>query len=166
MLPASNALAELVDAARRRGWEAPRLTRWLVGLALAAGGGLVVHGWRAVAALPFHAGLLLCAAGLAGLSWLAARGGASALVWLLNTSVCLLVGCVLVDRFWFGREHTPGDALASYSFLEAQGDPDAFLRWHARALAEQKHQRRNTMKDPSGVNPHVLTPGQGQSFTS
>jgi lysophospholipase L1-like esterase len=137
-----------------------------VGLALAAGVGLALHGWRSVAGLPFHAGLLLCALGLAGLSWLAARRGALALVWLLNTSVCLLVGCVLVDRIWFARERGADEVIASHSFSDAAGRPEAFLRWHAQSLAEQKRQRNNTMSDPSGVNPHVLKPGRGQSFAS
>ena len=142
------------------------MLRWLVGLALAAGLGLAAHGWRAVAALPFHAGLLLCAAGAAGLSAISARRGARAAVFLLNTWVCLLVSSVLLDRVWFSRERTDTDDLVSYSFLEAGGKPEVFLRWHARALEEQKRSRGNTMPDPRGVNPHVLTPGRGSSFES
>ena len=49
------------------------MLRWL---ALAAGLGLAAHGWLSVAALPFHAGRLLCAAGAAGLSAIRARRGA------------------------------------------------------------------------------------------
>jgi lysophospholipase L1-like esterase len=140
--------------------------RWLVGSALAAGVGLAAQGWRAVAPLPFHAGLLLCALGTAGLSVAAARRGREAAVWTLNTLVCLLVGVVLVDRVWFGRERTGEGELVSYSFNEAGGRPEVFLRWHARALEEQKRSRGNTMPDPRGVNPHVLTPGPGKIFDS
>ncbi len=142
------------------------MTRWLVGLALAAGLGLAAHGWQSVAAVPFQVGLMLFALGAAGLSALVARRGATLGVWLLNTAACLLVGIVGVDRLWFGRERDPADALASYSFIEAGGRPEVFLRWHARALEEQKRQRGNTMPDPSGVNPHVLKPGTGRSFDS
>ncbi len=142
------------------------MLRWLVGFALAAGLGLAVHGWRAVAALPFHAGLLLCAAGAVGLSVLAARRGAAVAVLLLNTWACLLVGNVLLDRCYFGWEWGADDALVSYSFVEADGRPEVFLRWHQRSLDEQKRSHGNTMSDPSGVNPHVLKPGKGKIFES
>lgn len=127
--------------------------RWLAPLALAAGFGLAIHGWRAVATLPFHAGLVLLAVGTASLSWLRSRRGVGSGVALLNTLVCLLLGVVGVDHLWFGRERAPSDTLASYSFLEAGGRPEVFQRWHLRVLEEQKRSRGNTMPDPSGVNP-------------
>ena len=142
------------------------MLRWLVGLALAAGLGLAAEGWLAVAALPFHAGLLLFATGTAGLSAITARRGAGATVFLLNTWVCLLVGIVVLDWVWFARERADSNALVSYSFLAAGGRPEVFLRWHARALEEQKRSRGNTKPDPRGVNPHVLTPGTGSIFES
>ena len=142
------------------------MLRWIVGFALAAGIGLAARGWWTVAALPFHAGLLLCAVAAAGLSVGAARRGRAAAVGSLNLLVCLLVGVVAVDRFWFGREGAGEGELVSYSFNEAGGRPEVFLRWHARALEEQKRSRGNTMPDPRGVNPHVLTPGPGKIFDS
>ena len=142
------------------------MLRWLAPLALAVGLGLGVHGWRDVAPLPFHAGLLLAAVGVGGLSLLRARRGGTTAVALLNTLACLLLGVVLVDRVWFGRPRGDGGELASYSFLEAGGRPEVFLRWHARVLEEQKRSRGNTMPDPTGVNPHVMRPGEGRLFES
>jgi hypothetical protein len=136
-----------------------------VGLALAAGLGLAAEGWLAVAARPFQAGLLLFATGTAGLSAIAARRGAGASVFLLNTWVCLLVGVVLLDRVWFARERADSDGLASYSFLAAGGEPGCSCAG-TRALEEQKRSRGNTKPDPRGVNPHVLTPGTGSLFES
>jgi lysophospholipase L1-like esterase len=138
--------------------------RWLAGIALAAGLGLAIHGWRAVASQPFHGGLLLGGVGLAMFSVAAARRGAGLLAGVLNALACLLVGVVAIDRVWLGRPDT--DALVSYSFLEAGGRPEVFLRWQARSLAEQKRTRDNTMPDPRGVNPHVLRPGRGRFFDS
>ena len=153
--------------ARSRGAEGcDQVLRWLVAFALASGVGLTAHGWLAVGPLPFQAGLLLCAVGAAGLSVGAARRGRAAAVVSLNTLVCLLVGVVAVDRVWFGRERAGEGELVSYSFSEAGGRPEVFLRWHARALEEQKRSRGNTMPDPRGVNPHVLKPGTGKIFDS
>ena len=142
------------------------MKRWLVRLALAAGIAGAAHGWIAVAPLTFHAGLLLCALALAGLSAFAARRHRSTQVFVLNTLVCLLVGIVLADRAWFSREREDGDERFVYSFTKAGGSPDAFLRWHKHRLQERKRRRGQLIRDPRGVNPHVLKPGTWKFFES
>jgi lysophospholipase L1-like esterase len=140
------------------------VNRWLVGVALAAGVALATHGWLAVAPLSFHAGLLLCAGGFGGLSVFAARRRRSAAVFLQNTLACLLVGIVLVDRGILSREWAEGDELVSYSFVEAQGRPEAFVRWRERNLREKRRTKGNSIPDPRGVNPRVPKPGSTGTY--
>jgi lysophospholipase L1-like esterase len=137
--------------------------RWLVGLAI--GVALAIHGWRAVAPLSFHAGLLLCAGAFGGLSAFAARRRRSTAVFSLNTLACLFVGVVLVDRGILSRERVETDELASYSFVEAQGRPEVFVRWHKHELREQRLTKTNTIPDPRGVNPRVPKPDSTGTYS-
>lgn len=139
------------------------MMRWLVGIALAGGLALAARGFVAVDPLAFHAGLLLCAGAVGGLSVLVARRGRSAAVFCLNTLACALVGVVLVDRLVLARERDD-DGLASYSFVESGGRPEAFLAYQERSLEEQERTRANTTKDPHGINPRVPTPGREGGF--
>jgi lysophospholipase L1-like esterase len=139
------------------------LVAW-VGITLAAGAALALHGWRAVSALPFHAGLLLAAAGLGGLSLCAARRGRGAAVLLLNTLSCAAVGTVAVDRLWLSGEPDDGGAPATYSFVEAGGDPRAFLRWHQQNLEEIERTRGNMIPDPRGRGPRIPRPASQGRF--
>jgi len=140
--------------------------RWLAGLALAVGIALTTRGWTSVEPLLFHLGLGASAVGLVGISLIAAGRGRSRVVFVLNTLACTLVGIVLVDRVWFPMDRSSGEQTATYSFVEAGGDPGAFVRWHERQLQEQKRTQGNLMADPRGVNPGVLRPGPGKYLES
>lgn len=124
----------------------------------------MTYGWVAVSSRAFHAGLMLCAGVLALLSLGAARRGRSAGVLALNTVVSLLTGMVLLEPLLILRERARADGLASHSFVEAGGRPEAFVRWHERQLVEQKHTRANMMPDPRRINPAVPTPAREGHF--
>ena len=108
-----------------------RALRWLAWLALAGEIALAGRGWVGVDSRALHAGLLLCAVGVAGLSVRTARSGRYTAVLLLNALVSLLVGAF--DLVWPWCERSDEDGPASYPFVEAHGDP-AGLRPLARAL--------------------------------
>jgi lysophospholipase L1-like esterase len=128
---------------------------------------LATRGWLTVAPVIFHSGLLVCAAAVAGTSILAARRGRSKAVFLLNTSVCLLVGVLTVDRLVLPRDRADDDDLVSYSFVEAEGRPEVFLRWREHNLGERERTKGNTIRDPRGKNPRVPAPGrEGRYFDS
>jgi hypothetical protein len=142
-----------------------RATGWGVLAALLfAGGAAVAYGWRAVSSLAFHAGLLLCAAGLGLLSALAARRGWSSGVFALNTAVCLLVGSVLVEPVLRAVDRTRTGVPATHSFQEAGGRPEAFVRWHEEVLAENRRHPGNLIPDPRGQNAPILAPGREGRF--
>lgn len=121
----------------------------------------------AVASLAFHTGLLLCAGALSLLSASALRRGRSTAVLWLNTLVCLLVGIVLLDPILYASQRAASDELVSYSFVEAQGRPEVFLRWQERSNLEQERTRSNRIPDPRGINPPINAPGrEGRFFES
>lgn len=142
------------------------MKRYLTGPALVVGVVLATRGWISVDPLLFHLGLGASAAGLLGISRLAAGRGRSNVVFAFNTLACMLIGIILVDRVWFPMDRGRREQTATYSFVAAGGDPDAFVLHHERQLQEQKRTRGNIMPDPRGVNPHVLRPGPGKYMES
>ncbi len=138
--------------------------RWWAVLPLLLGAALAVSAWITASGPAFHAGLVLGAAGLVGLS--ASRFERPVAITLCNTLAVILVGIVLIDRFWSWDDGAESDTPPTYSFDEAGGNPKAFLYWHRNNLKEQKRTRRNTMKDPRRVNPYVLRPGKGKFHDS
>ncbi len=142
------------------------MKRYLGGLALLVGIALASRGWISVDPLMFHLGLGASAAGLLAISLVAVGGGRSNAVFVLNTLACMLIGIILVDRVWFPMDRGRREQTATYSFVAAGGDPEAFVLHHQRQLQEQKRTRGNIMPDPRGVNPHVLRPGPGKYMES
>lgn len=147
--------------------ESPVDRSWRSLLLLALGVAATAYGWIAVASLAFHAGLLLCAGALGLLSASAVRRGGSTAVLCLNTLVCLLVGIVLLDPILYASQRAASGELVSYSFVEAQGRPEVFLRWQERSNLEQERTRSNRIPDPRGINPPINAPGrEGRFFES
>ena len=135
-----------------------------LGLALAVYAYSDVGGSR----LLFTVGLVLAALGLAGLSFLATRRGASRCVLVLNTAVSLVVAVPIVDVLWGlvdGPIAATGPTEHVYSFDDARGDPAAYRRWRERYMGEWHRIRHDyLMEDPRGVNPMVPIPGSRSRF--
>ncbi len=74
---------------------------------------------------------------------------------------------MLLDRLLPTGELADDGELASWSFVEARGRPEAFLRWRERTLLEQRRSVRNTIPDPRGINPRIPRPAsEGRYFDS
>lgn len=140
-----------------------RIVYLLATMLLVSGLGCVIHGYRADAAILFHAGLLLVAAGLAPLSLAASRRPWRSAVLVANTIICLCIALVVLEGVWrlLGDEEAEPDFGAGYVYGDPESRSAEQVRSRSRAMTQLFTRRElpMLMEDPRGLNPFVLRPG-------